>query len=299
MLVVAAFVATSCSDDAVDPLTGKYAATSLDFTTATVQPTVKLKKGIKSLNVNFEQGDVTLQVSFGSSEWILPANTYNTVDEITTSNELKATLVQGGTSTTLSGKLFVDTVDSIYCIRGLLTDAAENRYKVNFNGPLEFIIGEDDPEASGYTIAIKENTVTDANGTTYDGVTKYAITVSNPSGVEVAEFDAVNKSGLTMDDLAGTYTIQSYPTESGLMDAGWVFYYPDWGVQMAGGSYFTDANGAKQYITNGQITITKQEGIDGNTLYSFSGEGLSTLNAVSEAGSDASFKILFATYTQM
>lgn len=305
MAATAVLALSACVEDSVDELTGKYAATQFEGCTAKVRPTVKLKKGVKALNVALYKEGATvagqtdsIHLSFGSSEWILPENVYVTADEVAVKNDLSAYYFAGSDSVALSGKLNVNIVDSDYFIKGLLTDANGGRYNVDYKGALEFVVGEDDPEASGYTIAIVENAVTDANGTVYDGLTKYAITVSDPEGTAVAEFDAVNTSGLSMQDLAGTYTIQGYPTEKGLMDNGWVVYYPDWGWEMAGGTYYTDNSGVKQYVTSGQITIKAQEGIDGTMLYSFSGSDLAALTAQNVASTGGSFSILFASYVE-
>ena len=67
---------------------------------ATVLPTTKLGKGIKSLNVDIKdaQGnDVT--VNFGSSEWILPSATYkisNTVANMTCVVKVNGEAMQSG-----------------------------------------------------------------------------------------------------------------------------------------------------------------------------------------------------------
>lgn len=296
-MLLAVCCLVSCNDDPLDSLTGTYDMDRYVFTSVTQQPAVKLKKGIKSLNMTLENDGHSAEVSFGSSEWILPSGTYTPTATVAADGEYALTV--DGQRTAASGDLDVAIVGDIYYITGLLTDASGEKFMVSYKGALSFEIGIDDPEASGYTITLTEGTVSDASGTTYPELTKYVIVVSDPSGSECAEFHAVNKAGLSLKDLAGTYTVQGYPTQAGLMDNGWVVYYPEYYVEMAGGTYFTDANGVKQYVTSGEIAITVAEDADGNTLYSFTGSGLSTLTAKNEAGSDASFKILYASHTEL
>lgn len=296
LLLAGLFVANACSDDAIDDLNGTYNIDRYNFTQIAQKETQKLHKGVKSLNMTLSDGEHSADISFGSKEWTLAAGTYSVVDAVAQGSEYS--LMIDGSRVAKAGDLDVSIIGDTYIFNGLLTDASGNKFKVDWRGPLSFVIGEDDPEASGYTVAIVENAVTDANGTVYDGLTKYAITVSDPTGTAVAEFDAVNKSGLSMEQLAGTYTIQGYPTEVGLMDNGWVVYYPEYYMEMAGGTYYTDNSGVKQYVTGGQITIKAQEGIDGQMLYSFSGSDLPSLTAQNVASTGGSFSILFASYVQ-
>lgn len=306
---MALFALTACNDG-LDDLTGQYALNTYTMTQVKDQTTTKLGKGVKKIMVDLTNGNETLSLAFGSKEWTLPAASYSYAPSTDTDwssavgdGNFAAYLTDAGGNVKLNESNTSITVsqssDGSYDLTLISPIEGRNNVKVTYSGPISFTIGEDDPEASGYTIAVKENSVTDANGTVYDGLTKYAIVVSDPSGTEVAEFDAVNKSGLSLDDLAGTYTVQGYPTESGLMDNGWVVYMPEYNFEMAGGTYFTDASGVKQYVTNGQINIKKQEGIDGSTLYSFSANDLATLTAKNVAGTGGSFSILFASYTQV
>jgi len=295
-LLLAAMAFAACNEDSIAPLEGDYDMDRYVFTTASQSPTVKLKKGVKALNMTLSDGSNSAAVSFGSSEWVLQAGSFTPTTDVTLNGDYSLTL--NGQRVAASGSLDVTQVGETYYINGLLSDASGTRFSVNYKGALSFEIGVDDPEASGYTVAVSEGVVTDASGVVCEGLTKYAIKVSDPDGAEVAEFDMVGKSGSSLADLAGDHTAQSYPTEEGLMDAGWVAYYPDWGIEMAGGTYYTDSDGVKQYISAGSVTLTVQQDVDGVPLYSFSGEGLSTLTAQNVAGADGSFKILYATLSE-
>lgn len=309
-------MAAACTEDSIEGLSGKYDMDRYYFKSLLQQPTEKRGKGIKALIMKMvDENRDTLQVDFGSREWVLPTGSYAVVDTVLAAqvcaakwiteaapktvkeNGVEKTVIASDTTRVVSGDLDVLLTGDTYFFNGLLTDENGRTFKLDYKGGLSFEIGEDDPEASGYTIDITENPVTDADNNVYDGLTKYAIAVTDPDGNPVFELDAVNRAGATMDDLVGTYTVQGYPCDEWLADNGWVVYLPEWGVEMAGGTYFTDASGVKRYVTGGQITIARAEDSEGQALYSFSGAGLPTLTAHNEPGEDGAFSILFATHT--
>lgn len=304
MIWVVLLLLTACTDE-MDGLTGKYTLDTCNLTKVSKQTTTKLGKGVKKIEMTLTDGSNTLQLAFATKEWVLPAASYNympaTGDDYAaaiTNGGFAARLIEGeneiilGAETTIA---ITKDADGVYDITLISIIEGGHNVKAVYSGLIDFEIGEDDPEASGYTISIVENAVTDANNTIYPELTKYAITISDPNGVAVCELDAVNKAGLTLTDLAGTYTIQGYPTEKWLMDNGWVVYMPEYNLKMAGGTFFTDANGVKQYVTSGQIKITTAEDAEGNPLYSFSGSNLNTLTAENVAGAGGAFNVLFAT----
>jgi enterochelin esterase-like enzyme len=298
---------SACTDDAVDGLSGKYDLDTYQLTQVSSQTTTKIGKGVKRIEMSLTDGSNILQLSFGSKEWTLPATTYtyapsadNNYDSAVGNGNFAAKLTDAsGNQIAMSSNTSITVSkgdDGNYEIVLISINDDTKNVKCLYKGQIDFFIGEDDPVASGYTISINENAVTDANKKVYADLTKYAITVNDPNGTNVAEFDAVRKSGLSMANLVGTYTIQSYPTAEGLMDNGWVVYYPQMGYKFAGGTYFTDDNNAKQYVTSGTITITEAKDANDTPLYSFSGSDLSMLTATNEASKGGSFKILFSTF---
>lgn len=289
--------------DSPDDLSGKYALDTYRYKSVSDQTTVKLGKGVKQLGVTLKlDNDNTLNLAFGSKEWVLPAVAYRYVQSATPGEgEFTADMVVDGSAVALGEPTEISVssdTPGVYEIMMISSISGKN-IKCLYSGPIDFEIGEDDPEASGYTISITENTVTDANNQVYSDLTKYAVVVSDPAGAAVFEIDAVNKAGATMDELVGTYTVAGYPTEIGLADNGWVVYMPEYGLQLAGGTYFTDASNTKQYVTSGAITISRAEDVNGNALYSFTGEGLTTLTAQNVPGADGRVNLLFATYTEV
>ena len=158
-------------------------------------------------------------------------------------------------------------------------------YQIYYKGALDFIIGVDDPEPSGYTMTIQTSEVAVFDWTTYQttvypDVTKYAITVCDPNGAQVAYFDAINANGKKTEDLTGTYSIVSDAYDAMQISAG--YSLPEY--NMAGGSSYMDDGGAMQYLTGGTVEVTKATGIDGSTLYSFKGTDLSIINAAGVSG---------------
>lgn len=292
-LVVAGLGFTACNDDALDDLQGVYSDMQIyQSHEATVQPTTKLKKGIKSLNVDIKdaQGnDIT--VNFGSSEWILPSATYTISDAVAN----KTCIVKVNGETMQSGDIDVTLYSGVYYFSGLFTNAAGKQVKLDYHGSLTFEVGVDDPEASGYTFAIATSPVMSydwATGQTtfFPDVTKYVMTVKSPEGKIVASLEAVNSNNLQAEGLAGSYTIQSGSTAPWLMDNGYAM--PDYGV--FGGSYFVDDAGKQQYISSGTIVIETAKDSEGMKLFTFSGSDLGTVDATGAEGT-GKFTVKFAS----
>lgn len=300
LLLPLAALLWSCSDNVIDDLSGTYDnIRRYNYTTEQTQETNKLKKGLKCLNMVFADGsDSNFNLKVVSSEWVLQAGSYTPVADVLSSPA--AGQYQGSVNNNpiATGKLEVELIDGIYYISGILNGADETRYVLNYRGPIEFVIGVDDPEPSGYTLTMKVDPVTIMDYSTWQttvipGVSKYTLAISDPSGNDAAFFEAVNAENLSVKDLAGTYTIAGSPTEAWLIDNGWLV--PDYG--MAGGAYVVASNGEKQYITAGKITLDTVEGITGETLYNFSGEGL-TFATMSGNSGTTSLNIKFCSYLE-
>lgn len=298
-IIGAVLALTACNDDAVDGLSGLYGdMRNYDFPTANVQPTTKLRHGIKALNIDLTDGQHTMAATLGSKEWTLQEGTYTFTDNVTTANQLSGNI--DGTAIS-AGEVDVNIVDSTYFLSGIVTTADNVRNKVYYKGPLSFIIGEDDPEASGYVMNLKKDVVAQydwATGqtTVYPDVTKYILTFTDPDGNAAGEFDLIAANNLSATQLAGTYTLQGSSVTAGLCDAGWVV--PAYG--MAGGSFYTDNSGVKQYATAGQVTLSVNEDADGNPLFSIAGTGISTTTADgAQTSTTGAFSIRFASYIEV
>ena len=292
IMLLAVIGFTACDSDSIEDLQGTFSdITFCNFNHASVQPTTKLGKGVKALNTQFTDAEGnTLSLSFGSKEWILGEGSFSPVATVSTAGTYAGT-INGATIS--EGNVDVSLVEDIYFIAGLVKTTDGKQYKTYYKGPLTFIVGEDDPEASGYTMSIVESAVSVFDWTTftqtdYPDVTKYTITVLDPNGQQVAMFDAINGNGKQAAALAGTYTIVSDAHDALQISAG--FSVPDYG--MAGGTSYLDDSGKMQYLTGGTVEITTAKSAEGETLFSFKGTGLETIDAAGTTGSGA-FNFMF------
>lgn len=289
-LFIAGLCFTACDNDALDGMQGVYADMQC-YTSqeATVQPTTKLKKGVKALNVDIKDVKGTaIQISFGSTEWILPAASYTVAETVAN----KTCVVKVNGEAMKSGDIDVSLIGGKYYLNGLFANAAGQRVKLNYVGELAFVVGQDDPEASGYTLTIAPTQIVDwsTGAVVNPDATKYIISINNPAGQPAAYLEAVNANQLGNTDLAGEYTIQGNASEPWLMGNG--FAIPQYGVKV--GSFFVDEAGVAQYITAGKIIISTAKDAEGQDLFSFEGADLDTQSGVDGSAGKGSFKIKFA-----
>ena len=297
-LFIAGLCFTACDNDALDGMQGVYAdMQSYTSQEATVQPTTKLKKGVKALNVDIKDVKGTaIQISFGSTEWILPAASYAVAETVAN----KTCVVKVNGEAMKSGDIDVSLIGGKYYLNGLFANAAGQRVKLNYVGELAFVVGQDDPEASGYMMMIDEQPVTSydwATGqtTVFPGVTKYSVSVTSPEGATTLYLDLINASGNTATGIVGTYTVQGNAHDAWLCDNGWV--NPAYNV--AGGSYYVDASGVKQYITSGQIEVSTAMSSEGAALFTLVAKNLGTTTADGKTTSTTgSFSVKFASLMQ-
>ena len=294
LCIAAALLLTACDSDSVEGLSGEFSdVTFCDFTNATVQPTDKLGKGIKALNTAYTDADNNnLTLRFGSKEWVLGEGTYTPVTTVSGAGTYTGTI---NGATIIEGNVDVSLVDETYYVVGLLKASDGKQYRTVYKGPMTFMIGEDDPEPSGYTMSIQTSTVeimdwTTWQTTSYPDVTKYSITICDPNGAQVAYFDVINGNNKKAEQLTGSYTIVGDAHDAMQISAG--YSVPDYG--MAGGTSYLNEAGTMQYLTGGTVEITTATGIDGSTLYSFKGTGLNTIDAAGATGS-GQFNIMFVS----
>lgn len=283
---------TACDSDSIEDLQGEFNnITFCNFNSGNVLPTEKIGKGIKALNVQL--ADATgnnLSLSFGSKEWILGEGSFSPVTTVSNAGTYAGSINGAAIN---EGNIDVSFVDGTYFISGLVKTADGKQYKPYYKGELAFIVGEDDPEPSGYTMSIVESAVSVFDWTTftqtdYPDVTKYTITVLDPNGQQVALFDAINGNGKQAAALAGNYTIVSDAHDALQISAG--YSVPDYG--MAGGTYFIDDAGKAQYLTGGTVEIITALSGEGETLYTFKGTSLETIDAAGTTGS-GTFNYMF------
>lgn len=304
----------ACSEDALDDLSGKYDIGRNVYTEVINQTTDKLRKGVKQLNIMLaDEAGKQWDLRIGSNDWILQGGIFQAkvLEKSETDENLPKEALTAGTlysivekDTIVSGDLEVTLLGDTYYLDGLFQGKSGKQYACDYKGAISFTIGVDDPEASGYTAVLSTQPVylTDATGQVtgvVPGVTKYSFAVSDPDGKAVASFDLVNSENLTVAALAGNYTVTG-TSEAGSMDAGNALP-ADWGGA-SWGSYFIEKD-VKQFIAGGTLVISAATGTEGETLLSFTGQGLDTTlgmdtSAVQIPGTSTEFNIRFVTVSQ-
>lgn len=284
-----------CTESAVSDLEGRFSEVGqCAFTKAAVAPTDKLRKGVKALNITLSGADnQAMTLRLGSKEWVLSGGSFTPVAEVSSANTYSGT-VNG--AAIAGGDLDVNQVDSVYFLNGLVKTADGKSYHVSYQGTLPFVVGQDDPEASGCMMSVQTQPVTVMDMTTYQqtvipGITKYVVTFSDPEGKSVGLFELVAKEKLKPSELVGTYKIQGSPAAAGLCGNGYVV--PQYNV--AGGSYIADAKGNKQYLAAGDVTLAVAKDVEGRTLYSISSKNTKVLDATgAEIQTPVPFNISYA-----
>lgn len=293
-----------CSENPIDDLGGKYDYVKrFNFENAEVGQTLKLKKGFKELNIGLSnaQGE-KMDLKVYLRDWVLQPGAYTVAESITEMDLVKNFTFIGSTENNeyvcSEGSLNVVIENGLYKINGIFTDRANegaHQFVVNYKGKLEFIVGEDDPEPSGYKVTMSKQQATIQDPVTYQpiplpGLSKYTFKITDPDGNDAGAIDAINATDVDITALAGTYKIQGNPDKAWLMDNGWTV--PDWG--MAGGTYFVAPDGKKQYITGGELAIEFVDGINGEQLINFAGSALPFINADGTPGTTTNVSLKFA-----
>ena len=285
---------TACDNDSIDGLSGEFSdITFCNFTSASVQTTDKLGKGVKALNTSFtDAAGNTLTLRFGSAEWVLQPGTYVQTATVSTKNQYSGSVNGAAIS---EGNIDVSLTGDTYYVIGLVKTSDGKEYKTSYKGNLSFEIGVDDPEPSGYTYTVAMSGVWVMDMTTYNyvnvpGVTKYSFSIKDPNGNSVAAIDAIAAEETAIKDLAGTYTVTSGASTTFTIDAG--YYYPDYNA--IGGSNYTDEMGG-HYVNAGTIDIETATSSEGELLLSFIGKNLGSQNTNGTDSSDGSFKISYVS----
>lgn len=289
------FAMVGCTDSAVSDLQGLFdEVQQCEFHKAAVAPTDKLRKGVKALNINLTgEGNQAMTLRMGSKEWVLGSGSFASVAEVTAGNTYSGTINGAAIA---EGDIDVNVVDTVYYLNGLVKTADGKAYHVSYRGPLAFVVGQDDPEASGYTMSVQSQPVTVMDMTTYQqsviaGLTKYIVSFTDPEGKPAGAFELVNKENMKPSELVGTYKIQGNPAAAGLCGNGYVV--PQYNV--AGGSYFADAKGNKQYLSAGDVILSAAKDGEGHVLYTISSKNTKVLDATgAEVAAVVPFSITYA-----
>lgn len=289
-----------CSDNYVDDLNGTYDLPRYNFTKAKSNETTKLAKGLKRLNIDFsnDNGD-SFNLLVVTREWVLQPGSYQVAGSAAEPGADMTFFGTGNAGSVVpgSGTLYVVKNGDEYIINGLFGEVAdpEKKFQLNYRGAIEFEIGIDDPEPSGYNVTVVKTQATLTDPVTYqpiplEGLSKYTFTITDPNGSNAGCIEALNATDIEMTGMAGEYTIQGNPDKAWLADNGWVV--PDWG--MAGGTYFVDNTANRRYITSGKFNIEFVNGINGEQLVNFTGSSLASINADGSQAEAFNLSIKFA-----
>ncbi|MDE6507753.1 MAG: hypothetical protein K2L04_04735 [Alistipes sp.] len=289
MALLVGFIAVACEEKPIDDLSGVYDNIErYNFTDAEQLPTEKVGRGIKALVLTLRDGEGnSLEMRLGSAEWILKANTYAAIGKVSADKEFSAVL--NGTEAVASGNLNINLMNDVYIFSGLLATEQGREFQCNYRGALEFEIGEDDPEPSGYTamLIVSPVNITDQSGQvtgTVPGVSKYMFVITDPNGANAAYFEAINTENLDATALAGEYTVKDNAQDALSMASG-TQMPADWGG-FSWGSYIVSPEAKKEFLMAGsKVAISVAESLAGEKLYSFSGSGLKTMITMNADGS--------------
>lgn len=279
--LLAGLFAVACEEKPIDDLSGTYDNIErYNFTEVRQQPTEKLSKGIKALVIDFKDAaGHSMQMRIGSAEWVLKAGTYAAAETVAADKTFSAVL--GESRKVVSGNLNVNLLNGMYIFSGLLTAEDGTEIQCNYRGVLTFEIGVDDPEPSGYTAVLTTTPVyiTNQSGQVtgvVPGVSKYMFVISDPNGANAAYFEAINTENLDATALAGEYTVKDNAQEALSMASGSAMPGGDWG-EISWGSYIVNHEAKKEFLMAGsKVAISIAESLEGEKLYSFSGNGLKT-----------------------
>ena len=285
--LLAGLFAVACEEKPIDDLSGVYDNIArYQFTAAEQQPTRKISDGNKVLAINFKDAKVdAMDMRIGSTDWILRAGTYAATETVTADKMFSA--VVNGSKKIVSGTLNVNLINDLYIFSGLLTAEDGTEVQCNYRGALTFEIGEDDP--SGYTamLIVSPVNITNQSGQvtgTVPGVSKYAFTISDPDGNNVAMFEMINAENLEAPALAGEYTVKDNAQDALSMASG-MQMPAEWGG-ISWGSYLVNPKGTKEFLkAGGKISIILAKATGGGHLYTFSGSGLGTTLGMNVDGS--------------
>ena len=124
---------------------------------------------------------------------------------------------------------------------------------------------------SGLSYTMTAGTAIDTSGQPIDGITRWSVNILHESDV-IANFDLLVEAGL--EDLVGTYYVQTYPDAPGKADNG--YSYVSWGLDFRGGCYYK-VDGNIYLIREGNtITVTAHE--DETLKFRFVGDVQNEIN---------------------
>lgn len=257
----------ACEVNNLDPLTGEYDITRYNFSSVSVGET-EVTDNVKILSVGLSDGSNSMNITFGSSSYVLPATTYVHADEITGAKQYIATI--NGTSV-VDGDIDVVLSGDTYYFTSYMTDASGKQFIMKYKGSIEF----DDPTGGAIVPTDLVNLLSASSNVLY-GTNSVTVVIATED-VHYGDFDwstwsyPIEGEGnyISIDFYssdgylyAGTYT----PADSDSMASGkflkgydpgdiygWGIEYTNWGT-----CWFTVENGATtgEHVEDGTIEVS-------------------------------------------
>ena len=264
---------SSCAEEALEPLTGKYEKpVSYELNTLKSQ-SVEMGESTRTFTVELTDNAATLCMKFVGNKYYLPDNGYTAATADQAKNGFYI-VGEGGSTFTVNGKtvnvdsgtLTVKQEEGVYSFSGKLWLADESVIDVKSKVTIVY-----EPDAVAptpdYLMVDTVSPSTDANGAPIENLETHTITLFDGEEL-VAVFSLLRTPGVPIE---GTYECQEYAGADGLMGNG--FDMSQFGWDMIIGSYYY-VDGKVVLINAGEtLTVTKHaEGFyefAGSTGYNF------------------------------
>ena len=230
--------------------------------------------GTYHLDLSLKGHGFYVSISLDNAEAAIPDGTYKMVKDSTSSGTCRIKLNDGSAyKRVTSGEVSVSSGEGTARLTIGMTVNQVTEYTFVYEGSLAFDI---DLTPSGNTLIVTKGDVL-AYGVPVKGLSKYTVTVMDPSRNTIAGLEIVGKADRNLSELVGDYTVTSSATSAGTMVAGVA------GWDSGSGSFYTDDRNVQKYITGGEIRIISTKDNDGTDYFSISGSGLTTNVSASDS----------------
>lgn len=248
MILGVGLLSTSCSQDYLDDLTGKYTVPEeVTFNTATYTRT--LEGTNFHFNVVLSNGSQTLNIEFVDDKYYLTESTFYNHSAAGSAKGhfvTETTNFNGTACASENGMVFIKKSGDDYKIFGHVWLNDGKIVKANWSGKLTF---EEYIPDFGYTYSMTSAPMADAAG-----VLDNTLQLFNGSAL-LANIQFSTYEGA---DIAGTYPISSTYNAANLANNG--FDLRGWGIPFFGGTYVVTSSGTENFLTAGEVEITAKNG---------------------------------------
>lgn len=249
MILGVGLMSTSCSEDYLDDLTGKYTTPEeVTFNNATYTRT------LEGTNFHFKvalsNGSQTLNIEFVDDKYYLTESTfYNHASAGSAKGHFvtETTNFNGTACATENGMVFIKKSGDDYKIYGHVWLNDGKIIKANWAGKLTF---EEYIPDFGYTYAM---TSAPLNGDA--SINDNTLQVFN-GGALVANIQFSTYAGASIE---GTYPITGTYDGANLANNG--YDLRGWGIPFFGGTYVITSSGTENFLTTGNVEISLKDGL--------------------------------------